>query len=394
MVDEQELTFIFMRTVPKMVYGRDAIASLWEELETLNKCRAMIVCGPNILRKSNVITRVQEALREKYIGLFSEVQPHAPVEIVTQGAEVAKGLEPDVLISVGGGSTHDTCKGIVTVLGEGKDIRDCMVKFEPPDKFIEPSLPNPKMPIVAVPTTFGCSEFSGVGGFSDKKLKRKLKKGNDKKTVPKVIVFDGLALATTPVSIHLPNGMSQLRVCIEKVYSKQHNPISDALAIHGIKLLMELLPHCDGGDVDVLLRTKIAGSLPYFGPRAGNGLSTAMGQEIGAIHNVAHGIAMAIMLPYTMRFNLDASAERQALIAQALGIDTSGLSDMEAGLAAAGVIAALSRQFGLPARLRDIGMQPEELELVAQATMHHGTMLSNPKAADQAQVLELLRTAW
>ncbi len=395
MAKEQELAFVYKSAIPKLVCRRNAIASLWEELEILNTRRAMVICGSNILQNSNVIARVQEALREKYIGLFSEVQPHAPVEIVARGAEVAKELEPDVLISVGGGSTHDTAKGITTLLAEGKDLRECMVKFEPPDKLFEPSLPHPKVPIVAVSTTFGGSEFGTGAGFSDRNLKRKLIKAKDEKTVPKVIVIDGLALATTPVPILLGTGIGQLRGCIGRLCcSEQHNPIADALCLHGIKLLKELLPYCTAGDIGVLLQTKIAAILPQLYPgRAG--LNSAVAHQIGALYNVDHGIANGITLPHTMRFNLDASAERQTLIAQALGIDTSGLSDIEAGLAAADAIVALLRKLGLPTRLRDVGVPKEGLEAIAKATMYDYNILSNPKAVtSQAQVLELLHKAW
>ncbi|MBI2858305.1 MAG: iron-containing alcohol dehydrogenase [Chloroflexi bacterium] len=395
MVMERELAFVFRSTAPKLVCGRNAIASLWDELEILSARRAMIICGPNILSKSNVIGRVQEALREKYVGLFSEVQPHSPLEIVPRGAEAARQLRPDVLISVGGGSTHDTAKGIVTVLAEGKDLRECMVEFEPPDKLFEPDLPQQKMPRVAVTTTFGCSEFGGRGGFSDRQTRRKLIKAKDEKTISKVVIIDGLALATTPVPVLQATGLGQLRVCIETVYSKEHNPISDALALHGIKLLKALLPSCGEGDTEMLMQTKIAASLPYLGPSAGAGLNTALGHQMGAICSVAHGVANAIMLPHTMRYNLEASAERQALIAQALGVDTSELTTMEAGLSAADAMASMLRGFGLPTRLRDIGVRREGLGMIAEATMHDFTRLSNPRAiVDQAQVLEVLHKAW
>ncbi|MFC1987597.1 iron-containing alcohol dehydrogenase [Chloroflexota bacterium] len=396
MITERELTFVFQSAIPKMVYGRDTIPSLWEELEILNTRRAMVVCGPNILRKSNVITRVQEALREKYIGLFPEVEEHSPVQIINRGAEVARELKPDVLISVGGGSTHDTTKGIATVLAERKDMRECLVKFEPPDKFIQPSLTKPKMPIVAVPTTLGCAEFSPRGSFTDKEFNIKLLKGDDDKVIPKVVVVDGLALATTPVPIHMANGMSQIRAHIHRVCSERHNPITDALALHGIKLLNELLPQIAGGDVDVVLKAKIAGALSYFGPRSGIGnLIGFIAHEIPAVcNNVTHGIAMAIMLPHTMRFSLDAEAERQRLVAQALGIDTSGLSDAEAGLAAAEAIVAMTRMLGLPTRLRDVSVRQEDLEAIARATMAHSTRPSDRKTAGKAQILDLLHKAW
>ena len=72
---------------------------------------------------------------------------------------MAKEVQPDVFISVGGGSTHDTTKAIATLLAEGGDLHDYVIRFEPPDRVIVPPTPAPKLPILSVPTTMGCAEF-------------------------------------------------------------------------------------------------------------------------------------------------------------------------------------------------------------------------------------------
>ena len=88
---------------------------------------------------------------------------------------MAKEVQPDVFISVGGGSTHDTTKAIATLLAEGGDLHDYVIRFEPPDRVIVPPTPAPKLPILSVPTTMGCAEFSrGGGGITDHHLGRKL----------------------------------------------------------------------------------------------------------------------------------------------------------------------------------------------------------------------------
>src|SRR5262249_60510527 len=92
----------------------------------------MVVCGPSILRSSDVIRRVQEALRERYVGLFAGVAPHAPVPTLEEAVAVARDLAPEALVSVGGGSTHDTAQGMATLLAEGGDIHDYERQFEPP----------------------------------------------------------------------------------------------------------------------------------------------------------------------------------------------------------------------------------------------------------------------
>ena len=92
---------------------------------------AMITCGPTILQACG---RGAESpggpLGHRYVGTYPGVAPHSPVETVEAGVEMAKELQPDVFISVGGGSTHDTTKAMATLLAEGGDIHDYEIIFE------------------------------------------------------------------------------------------------------------------------------------------------------------------------------------------------------------------------------------------------------------------------
>ena len=213
------------------------------------------MCGPTILSKSNVVQRVEGALGGKYVGIFSGVTPHSPINTVEEGVQVCKELNPDVIIAVGGGSTSDTAKGISMVWSGGGDIHDYAIQFEPPNNIIHPETPDKTVPIIAVPTTLGGAELSaGGGGFTDKELGRKISLSG-RGTRPKVVIVDGEALATTPMRIMLGTAIGQLRIAIESVYSTSHNPIGDALALHAIRMIMEYLPQCAGRDINVLLHT-------------------------------------------------------------------------------------------------------------------------------------------
>jgi len=99
----------------------EAIAGIAGVLDRLGASRAMVVCGPSILAHSDVVPRVQDALGSREAGLFTGIAPHSPVEVLYEAVAMARGLEPDVLVAVGGGSTSDTCKGIAMMLAEGGD---------------------------------------------------------------------------------------------------------------------------------------------------------------------------------------------------------------------------------------------------------------------------------
>jgi alcohol dehydrogenase len=317
------------------------------------------------------------------------------VDTVEVGVDTAKETQPDVFISVGGGSTHDTTKAIATLLGEGGDIHDYVIIYEPPNRVIVPPTPSPKLPIISVPTTMGCAEFSrGGGGITDHNLGRKMSLAGEGVT-HRTVVIDGQALATTPLRILVSTAIGQLRIAIETVYSTGHNPIGDGMALHAIRLLFDNLPRCREGDIDTLLGTKTACAMASLGSFAGLGLNTATCHHVGGLYDVPHGEANAILLPHTMRYNLDACADRQRLIAEAIGVASSGMTDEEAGLAAADAVDGLCRELELPRTLREVGVPEEGLEYIATATLQDRSLSTNPKqVVDAGPIMEVLRAAF
>ncbi len=116
---------------------------------------------------------------------------------------------------------------------------------------------------------------------------------------------------------------------------------------------------------------------------------------MGGLFNVAHGEANGILLPHTMRFKLEACAERQMLIADAMGIETSAMTPLAAGRAAADAVAELCQRLGLPSRLRDVDVPQAGLERTATATLHDRGLATNPRlVADAEPILQVLREAW
>ena len=389
----QTLNYNYNSVAQEVVCAEDAISSLPAVLDRLGGTRAMVVCGPSILEKSDVVRRVQDALGDRCVGLFSGVAPHSPVHTLDEAMRLASEIKSDALVSVGGGSTHDTAKGIATLLGEGGTIHDHQVIFEPPDKAVLPQLSGDRVPIIAVSTTMGAAELSRGAGFADKDLGRKVSVA-DPATIPRSIIIDGKALATTPMNILLSTAIGQLRVAIESVYSVKHNPICDSLCLHAISMIVKNLPECPKLDVECLLNTKTAAAMASLGS-VGGGINTATAHHVGGIFDVPHGDANAIMLPHSMRFNAEASADRQALIAQAMGIDTSAMSDYDAALAAADAVEDLRDSLGLPNRLRDVGVPEEGLELIASATLQDRSLATNPTpVTDAGPIMSVLRSSW
>ena len=106
---EKPLNYQVSTADRNIICSPDAISGIADSLEKLGSKRALVVCGPTILEHSNVVQRVQKALGDRCIGLYSGVAPHAPVEMLEEAVSTARELRPDALIAVGGGSTSDTC---------------------------------------------------------------------------------------------------------------------------------------------------------------------------------------------------------------------------------------------------------------------------------------------
>ena len=209
------------------------------------------------------------------------------------------------------------------------------------------------------------------------------------------VVRFAAALDTTPLRILVSTAIGQLRIAIETVYSTGHNPIGDGMALHAIRLLFENLPRCQDGDIDTLLATKTACAMASLASFGGLGLNTATCHHVGGLYDVPHGEANAILLPHSMRYNLDACADRQRLIAEAIGVASTTMTDEEAGLAAADAVDGLCRELELPRTLREVGVPEDGLEYIATATLQDRSLSTNPKpVVDAGPIMEVLWAAY
>ena len=216
----------------------------------------------------------------------------------------------------------------------------------------------------------------------------------DPGTIPRSILIDGKALATTPTSILVSTAMGQFRIAVETVYSRRHNPIGDALALHAITMLVHALPRCAAKDINDLLHIKTAACMASLANVGGLGLNTATAHHLGGLYNVPHGEANAILLPHTMRFNLEASAERQALIAEAMGLNTAGMTPhSRSGRCRRGRPAlSAARSAFAPARCGCPAGGPGGYR---RSNLHDRALATNPKPiVDAEPILRVLREAW
>lgn len=386
----------FQYTAPlqRVVFGPGIVDAIGDEADRLGTSRAFLVAGPNSSR-TPLYERVRRALGDRCAGDFTAVQPHALIPDTERAAERARELGIDVLVSVGGGSASDTAKGIGMLLAEGGHLEDHCSVFTPPDRLIPRELHRPKIPLIAVPTTASGAEMTpGGGATTPAGVKRVFW---DHRLAARVVVLDPEATADVPIGLTVSTSMNGFAHCVEGLYSRGKNAISDALALQSIRLFAEGLPRLVDGPGDQAARATVQVAAALGGMVISNarvGLHHAMCHILGARFRVHHGEANAVMLPHAMRFNLDATIPEQAVVARAMGCG-DGLEDAGAAQRAPACVAEFARRVRAPRRLRDLGVPRDQLRAAADDVLQDRGLFFNPKRITSAEpILQVYEAAW
>jgi alcohol dehydrogenase len=383
----EKLNFIF-RFQTKIVFGPGTAKEVGIEVEELKRTRALIITDRDLVQ-TDLVKMVQKALGTKYVGTFSDVIPDTGLHIVNAGAEYGRKLEVDVLVSVGGGSVIDTAKGMAICLTKGGRLED-YAGFN--------ILNGPITPHIVIPTTAGTgSEVTYAAVIKDHEQKRKLLFA-DNYLIPNVAILDPNMTLGLPKLMTAATGMDALSHCVEAIHSRQSEPVADALAFHGIRMIREYLPRAveNGGNIiargQMLIAACIAGAA--FS-NAQVGMVHALAHSIGAKFGVPHGIANSILLPHCILYNLDACIDRYSQIAQAMDKDIRDLEPVKAAEQAAITIQEFSKSIGMPQTLREVNVEESGLEQCANDALMDGSIVYNPKMIfDPDEILKVYRNAF
>ncbi len=384
---DEGLNFIF-RSPTKIIFGPDSVNEAGLELSSLGCSRALLVTDRDLAR-SDIIERVKKSICKGLGGIFAEVEPDSGVHIVNKGAEFARSFNADAIVSAGGGSSIDTAKGIQICLKLGGKLED-HAGFN--------IMGGKGIPHIAIPTTAGTgSEVTYAAVIKDHKQNRKLIFG-DNFIIPDIAILDPVLISGMPPKLTAATGMDALCHAVEAIHSLQREPISDALALHAIRLINEYLSRSVENGKDIVARGQMLIAANLAGSAFSNaqvGLIHALAHAVGAKFRVPHGVANSILMPHCMRYNLDAVADRYALIGEALGINEVGLSQEERALKAIEKISELAGRIGIPTRLRDAGVPEDRLEECLPDAMSDGSIVYNPKfISDPNDLLRVLKEAW
>ncbi|MFP3925856.1 iron-containing alcohol dehydrogenase [Pseudomonas sp. W5-36] len=372
----------------KLITGPAAIEQLSAELTRLNVQNPLIVTDA-ILVKSGTVDLALAQLGGRRYGLFDRVKPEPEISIVEDCTRAYREGGHDGLIGVGGGSAIDIAKGVAAFASHEGPLAELfgvdLVKRKGP-------------PLIAIPTTAGTgSEVTNVAIFSDKQAQ--LKKGIvSDYLLPDVALVSPLMTLTCPRSVTAASGVDALVHAIEAYLSVNASPITDAIALGAIKLIVKALPKAYANPSSLQAREDMATASLMAGMAFGNagvGAVHALAYPLGGRFNIAHGVSNALLLPYVMEWNKLACVERMRDIADAMGIRVAHLSDRDAADLAVKAMVDLCAAVEIPSGLRSFNVPEDAIPAMAEeASRIERLMRNNPRKLTAADIEKIYRAAY
>jgi len=358
-------------------FGAGAIRNLPDEVRRRGLTKALIVTDKALVAAGAVkrVTDLMDA-HQLHWALYDEVVPNPTIAVVQRGVEIYKRAEADYLIAIGGGSPQDTSKAIGIIINnpEFADVRS-LEGFAPTR--------NPCVTLIAIPTTAGTAAEVTINYVITDEEKRRKFVCIDPHDIPKVAIIDAEMMASMPPALKAATGIDALTHAIEGYITRGAWKLTDMLHLNAIEIISQSLRDSVKGDMQAVEQMALGQYVAGMGfSNVGLGLVHGMAHPLGAFYNVPHGVANAILLPTVMAWNADYTGEKYRDIARAMGVKgVDTLSLAQARQAAVEAVKQLCRDVGIPASLRDVGLNPDDVPALAQAALDDVCTGGNPREA-------------
>ncbi|MFL5710418.1 MAG: iron-containing alcohol dehydrogenase family protein [Chloroflexota bacterium] len=335
-------------------FGVGSIEALADVIREIGGTRVFVVTDPGV-RRAGVVDPILGRLAGAGIPtrLFAEVEPNPAASTVERGAEALRdlGLDGTIVVAIGGGSSMDAAKAID--LRATNDLPVWELEYDGPDL-------APGRPIVAVPTTAGTgSEAHSFAVITNEERGRKDYIGHPSLLPVRTILDPGLTVGL-PSAVTAATGVDALTHSLESLLSANPNPFAEAIALGVVRTVGRWLrvAVADGTDLEARSQMLMASHLAGVGQASGTGVGLvhALGHSIGSRGKVAHGTALAAVLPEVLRFYLGTRDRELALVGIALGVASDAESESTAAAVAVGAIEKLLRDVDQRRTMRDFGL--------------------------------------
>ena len=365
-------------------HGHGAINEIPGIIKSKGFQKAFVASDPDLV-KFGVTAKVTDLLEQNGIAyeLYTDIKPNPTIENVQHGVDAYRASGADFMITIGGGSSMDTGKGIGIIVNnpEYYDVRS--LEGVAPTK-------NRTVFTIAVPTTGGTGAEATINYvITDVEKKRKFV-CVDHNDIPDIAVVDPDMMASMPKGLTASTGMDALTHAIEGYTTAAAWSLSDCLNLEAIKLIAKNLRGAVANDPDGregMALAQYVTAMAYS--NVGLGIAHSMAHTLGAVYDTPHGVACAMMLPIVMDFNKECTGEKYKAIAEAFGVDTTGMDQDTYRKAAIDAVQQLSVDVGIPTKLEKLA--EEDLAFLCESAKADACAPGNPKAADIADFEAMFR---
>lgn len=325
------------------------------------------------MRKAGVLKRVGCLLEGFDIEFFDKIEADPSCDTIDDGSRACRGA--DCILAIGGGSPIDAAKAISACIGCGCSAKDLLWGK---------ANPKPGPPIIAVATTAGTgSEVTQVSVLTDRK-KRLKKSFRQEYMYPLTALDDPELTITMPFDITAQTGLDALSHALEALVAAGSQPITDSLCIEAAKLIIKSIEGACRFPKDMVFRKDMMlGSLMAgFGITvAGTGLAHGISYGIWKATGMGHGMAVGLLTPHIIRFNMGFDGGKYDRVAQALGYQD--------GLELAKGIESINESLGIPKNLGDAGIGVDDKRWLVEAALE-GSSKKNPRPVKRRDANEFV----
>jgi alcohol dehydrogenase len=359
----------------RVVFGENTLDQLGDLTKGLGGERVLVITDPGIVR-AGILEKALDALKRAHLDafVFDGVEENPTSGHVADGVRFAKdrgGI--DLLIGLGGGSAMDCAKGINFILTNGGRMED----YWGVDKAT-----NQMLPSIGIPTTAGTgSEAQSFALIAQEDTHQKMACG-DKKARFRTVILDPVLTITTPKGVTAATGIDAISHALESYVSTRRNPISQMFAKEAWWLLEKSFEIVVSDPGNIEARSRMLLGAHWAGAAIENsmlGAAHACANPLTARYNITHGVAVALMLPGVIRFN------SQAVNGLYQDLYPSPLHER---------VSELKAVAGLPERLRDFEIPPEDLPQLAEEAAEQWTGTFNPRQVSMVELLELYEESY
>ena len=348
--------------------------------------KALVVTDKGLI-KFGVAGMVTEVLDKAGVAyeVFSDVKPNPTVSNVKDGIAAFKAAGADVIIAIGGGSAIDTAKGIGIVIANPEFADIVSLEGCAPTK-------NKSVPIVALPTTAGTAAETTINYVIIDEEKRKKMVCVDPNDIPAVAIIDAELMYSLPKNLTAATGMDALTHAIEGYITRGAWEMSDMFELEAIRMIHRHLKKAVEVPNDAEARSGMALAQYIAGmafSNVGLGLVHGMAHPLGSLFDVPHGVANALLLPTVMEFNMEACLDKYPRIAEAMGVDISGMTREEASQAAVDAVRNLAVSVGIPQHLIDLDISADNIPALAAQAIEDVCTPGNPRDVTLEDIIEL-----